>query len=82
MSNVPTVAPSARNQSAVGAVTPALAWPALNITPPLSWYIARSTMIGQSGVSEVMTPDTSPEASRGSSPFTWIVFRVFPGMPG
>ena len=70
MSKVPTVAPSARNQSVAGAVTPALACPALNMTPSLSWYMARSTMIGRSGVSDVTTPDTLPQASCASSPFT------------
>ncbi len=43
--NVP-VEPSARNQLACGAVTPALSWPAAKTRPFTVMYIARSTRIG------------------------------------
>ena len=69
------MAPSARNQSVAGAVTPALSWPAPNICPWASRYIARSTMIGTPLVDRTMA-DTSVDASDGIR-FTQMFCRLF-----
>jgi hypothetical protein len=68
------VAPSARNQSRAGAVTPAEPWPAANGCVGLVRYIARSTMIG---LVAVISADTSVFASSLPSSSTGMVFREF-----
>src|SRR3954463_12420279 len=68
------VAPSAKNQSSDGLVTPALSWPAAKV-PAADEYIARPTMIG-TALRLVSPADTSVAASPGSSS-TWMVTRVF-----
>ena len=65
MSKKPPVAPSAKNQSSDGLVTPALSWPAANV-PAADEYIARSTMIG-TPFRLAITAETSVAASPGCS---------------
>ena len=59
------VAPSARNHSLAGAVTPALPWPPQNGSTELK-YIDRSAMIGTPLV-EVNCAETSASASSAMS---------------
>ena len=63
MSKKPPVAPSAKNQSSDGLVTPALSWPAAKV-PAADEYIARSTMIG-TPLRLVSTAETSMAPSPG-----------------
>ena len=70
------VAPSARNHSRAGAVTPALSCPAPNGWPGRLRYIARSATIGAVAV---ITAETSVLASSGPMKSTGIVVRLCGG---
>src|SRR5581483_10049834 len=59
------VAPSAKNQCALAAVTPALSWPPRNASPSVLKYIARSTMMG-TPLRDRMLAETSVSERPGS----------------